>query len=87
VGDERIDAQGVLVTLTRAQTAWLSEMAAAERPPASPSELVRRLLDEAMAESVTAAGRRAHQLEVYRASGYSEHHPDYPRAPRDVGDA
>jgi hypothetical protein len=40
--------------------------------------VLRRLVDEAMAEGKALAGEREHQLEVYQASGYAEHHPDYP---------
>jgi hypothetical protein len=40
--------------------------------------MVAYLVERAMVASVGEDGKRAHQLEVYRASGYAEHHPDYP---------
>lgn len=81
VSDENNHPDGVFVPLTHAQASWLSETAASAHPPLSTCALVRKLLDEAIAESETAARRRTHQFEVYRASGYSEHHPDYPKPP------
>jgi hypothetical protein len=40
--------------------------------------MILRLIDQAIAEGQAAARRREEQLEIYRASGYPEHHPDYP---------
>ena len=68
----------VTVALTETQDAWLRRRAADQSPPVAPGEALRRILDEAIAASRATAERRARQLEVYRASGYPEHHPDYP---------
>lgn len=79
--EETSEAREVLVVLTDVQDRWLSETAAEQSPPLSVSELLGRILDEAIAESEAAARRRALQFETYRASGYPEHHPDYPNFP------
>jgi len=76
-----MDAAAVRTVLAVDQMAWLSKVAAEQTPPLSASTMLRRLVDEAMAESRASAGRRAEQLEIYRASGYPEHHPDYPDFP------
>jgi hypothetical protein len=68
----------VQVVLTDAQYFWLREAAGEEAPPLSTSQVLGRLVDQAIVAGDGAARRRAAQLEVYRASGYAEHHPDYP---------
>ncbi len=77
----------VTVVLTDAQYFRLREVAGEEVPPLSTSQAVGRLVDQAAATRRRAADRRAAQLEIYAASGYAEHHPDYPgrvAAPGDV---
>ena len=76
----------VAAVLSDAQLAWLSEIAARQSPPLSTKEMLGRLVDQAIADSRTTARRRADQLEIYRGSGYAEHHPDYPDFPRGLPD-
>jgi hypothetical protein len=71
----------VHVRLSDEQYAWLSDVAAAHKPPLSMNEVLRELVDQAIADGQAATLRRAEQLEIYRASGYAEHHPDYPDFP------
>jgi hypothetical protein len=73
----------VEVRLSDEQCAWLSEVAADHKPPLTTNEVLCQLVDQAIADGQAAALRRAEQLEIYRASGYAEHHPDYPDFPRD----
>ena len=80
--DTRELSGAVTISLSDAQVGWLAKRAAAETPPLSSVAMLSRLLDEAMADSKAVAGERKHQLEVYRASGYAEHHPDYPDPPQ-----
>jgi hypothetical protein len=61
-------------------------MAGAHVPPVSATAMLGRLIDEAMARQGESERHRAWQLEVYEASGYQEHHPDYPHLPRGVPD-
>jgi len=68
----------VKVVLTDAQYFWLREAAAQEVPPLSTSQVLGRLVDQETAAVRKTAQRRASQLEIYEASGYAEHHPDYP---------
>jgi hypothetical protein len=75
------------VALSDVQLAWLSKVAAEQAPPLSVNELLGRIVDDAIAQSKADARQRAERLEVYRASGYSEHHPDYPNVPREAADA
>ena len=77
----------VTLVLTDAQYFWLREVAGEEAPPLSTSQAVGRLVDQAATARRRAADRRETQLEIYTASGYAEHHPDYPSrvaAPGDV---
>jgi hypothetical protein len=73
----------VEVRLSDEQCAWLSEVAADHKPPLTTNEVLCQLVDQAITDGQAAALRRAEQLEIYRASGYAEHHPDYPDFPRD----
>jgi hypothetical protein len=66
------------VRLSSAQRDWLARAGDRERPSLDAGDMLVRVLDEAMLESDREADRREYQLEIYRASGYSEHHPDYP---------
>lgn len=70
------------VRLSDEEYAWLSKVAADHKPPLSTNEVLPELVDQAIADGQAAALRRAEQLEIYRASGYAEHHPDYPDFPR-----
>ncbi len=65
---------------------WIKRLANAEAPPVSESTMLARLIDEAIVRRREIARRRARQLEVYEASGYSEHHPDYPDLPQGLSD-
>ena len=76
----------VTLVLTDAQYFWLREAAGKETPLLSTSQTVGRLVDRAIAADRRAATHRAAQLEVYAASGYAEHHPDYPVRPADPSD-
>ena len=76
----------VKVVLSDAQYLWLRGSAADDTPPASTSRALGRLIDQAIAEERNQATRRAAQLEVYAASGYAEHHPDYPDRLSDPSD-
>lgn len=76
--DSTRQGAGLAVALTDVQTRWLVSAAAEATPPVSPGELLTAILDEAMTRAAEHARQRAHQLEMYEASGYSEHHPDYP---------
>ena len=66
---------------------WIQEMADAQAPPVSATAMLGHLVEEAMARHGDETRRREEQLEVYSASGYSEHHPDYPDLPRELLDA
>jgi hypothetical protein len=44
------------------------------------------IVDQPIAEGKAAVLRRAEQFEIYRASGYAEHHPDYPDFPGGLPD-
>jgi hypothetical protein len=68
------------VALTEPQERWLVSSAARATPRLSPAERLGQILDEAIAASDVGERSRAHRLEIYEASGYSEHHPDYPNA-------
>jgi len=68
----------VAVCLTADQLKWLEKRGAEHRPTLDAEGMVAYLVERAMVASVGEDGKRAHQLEVYRASGYAEHHPDYP---------
>jgi hypothetical protein len=76
--DTREPSGEVTIALSDVQLGWLAKRARAELPPVSTVAMLERLVDEAMAASKSVAHEREHQLEVYRASGYPEHHPDYP---------
>ncbi len=65
---------------------WITWRAEAESPPVSVTTMLGRLVDEAMAYHQEEKRLRAAKLEVFEASGYPEHHPDYPSLPRDVLD-
>lgn len=80
--DSREPSGDVTIALSDVQQGWLAKRAAAELPPLSTVAMLSRLVDEAMAESKAHAREREHQLEVYGASGYPEHHPDYPDPPQ-----
>jgi hypothetical protein len=71
----------VRVRLSDDRYAWLCDVAAEHKPPLSTDELLRQLVDQAIAEGKAAVLRRAEESEIYRASGYAEHHPDYPDFP------
>lgn len=85
--EELGEGSDVRVSLTDDQARWLGKTAAASRPPVDSSELLGRLVDDAIAKSETEARLRTWQLDVYQASGYPEHHPDYPDFPQAVSDA
>jgi uncharacterized damage-inducible protein DinB len=68
----------LVVGLTGVQNEWLKETAAEQSPPQSAGELLSKIVDQAMAQSEAAKERRSRQFEIFHASGYSEHHPDYP---------
>lgn len=72
--------------MSDAQLAWLGQLAAAQDPPLSTNEMLARIVDQAIVEGQAEARRRVEQLEIYRASGYAEHHPDYPGLPRGLSD-
>jgi hypothetical protein len=57
---------------------WIEQRAAEHVPPLSVTAMLGQLLDTAMVRHDERTRRRAWQLEVYEASGYPEHHPDYP---------
>lgn len=76
--DSRERSGEVTIALSDVQLGWLAKRAAEEMPPVSTVAVLGQLVDEAMAEGRALAGEREHQLEVYQASGYAEHHPDYP---------
>jgi hypothetical protein len=76
----------IRAVLSGVQLAWLSKAAAEQAPPLSAGTMLGRLVDQAIADSDAATRRRAEQLEIYRASGYREHHPDYPDLPRGLTD-
>jgi hypothetical protein len=75
------------VRVSAAQRDWLVEAGDREQPRVDPSGMLTRLVERAMNEGAREAHRRDHQLEVYRASGYAEHHPDYPNLPEGLSDA
>jgi hypothetical protein len=75
------------VRVSDAQHEWLIEAGKREQPSVDPSRMLARLVERAMSDSDDAQDRRDHQLEVYRASGYAEHHPDYPNLPERPADA
>jgi len=83
---EWADSRMVRVRLSDDRYAWLCEAAAEHKPPLSTDELLRQLVDQAIAEGKAAVLRRAEQFEIYRASGYAEHHPDYPDFPGGLPD-
>jgi hypothetical protein len=72
--------------LSDAQLDWIRRVAAAQTPPLSATGMLRLLVDEAVEKHDKMARRREEQLEIYRASGYAEHHPDYPHLPRGLTD-
>jgi hypothetical protein len=74
------------VRISEAQRAWLVEAGKREQPSLDASRMLARLLERAMSDSENEQDRRDHQLEVYRASGYAEHHPDYPNLPKRPAD-
>ena len=65
---------------------WIEQLAAAQAPPVSSTTMLGRLLEDAIGRQRESTRRRLQQLEVYDASGYSEHHPDYPNLPRGLPD-
>ena len=71
----------VIVRLDDAQLQWLAEQGAAQQPTLDAGAMLVRLVEHARATHEADTDRRAHQLEVYRVSGYPEHHPDYPNLP------
>jgi hypothetical protein len=83
---EWADSRMVRVRLSDDRYAWLCDAAAEHKPPLSTDELLRQLVDQAIAEGKAAVLRRAEQFEIYRASGYAEHHPDYPDFPGGLPD-
>lgn len=70
-----------VVSLSARHARWIVTMARDQSPPISTTSMLGRLLDDAISCEQERARQRAEQLEVYRASGYSEHHPDYPDFP------
>jgi len=50
--------------LSDEQQAWLSDVAADHKPPLSTNEVLRELVDQAIADGQAAAARRADQLEI-----------------------
>jgi hypothetical protein len=72
----------LVVHLNGAQLEWLEKQAAGQEPTLDASAMLTRLVEHAVAASEVDHDKRAHQLEVYRVSGYPEHHPDYPNVPR-----
>jgi hypothetical protein len=66
------------VRLDTAQHAWLRSAAEQERPPVGLADMVRLLIERGRAADDASLAHRQHQLEIYRASGFDEHHPDYP---------
>ncbi len=73
----------VRVILTDAHYLWLRDVAAQEMPQPTTSQVLERFIDQAIVDTGAAAQRRAEQLEIYRGSGYAEHHPDYPEVAGD----
>jgi hypothetical protein len=71
----------LVVGLNSAQLEWLSMQGAGQQPPLDATGMLTRLVERALTASEADADRRAHQLEVYRVSGWPEHHPDYPNLP------
>jgi hypothetical protein len=71
----------VVVGLNSAQLEWLEKQGAGQQPPLDATAMLTRLVECALTASEADADRRAHQLEVYRVSGWPEHHPDYPNLP------
>jgi hypothetical protein len=70
-----------VVSLSERHARWIAIAARDQSPPISKAMMLARLLDEAISREQARERRRADQLEVYRASGYPEHHPDYPDFP------
>ena len=80
------DVEVLSVVLNDPQLRWLTARAAEQEPALSAGTMLGRLVDEAMVEQREESRRREERLEVYRASGYPEHHPDYPDLPRGLSD-
>lgn len=74
------------VRVSGAQRDWLLTAGERERPRLDAGQMLARLVEQAMNDCERETHRRNHQLEVYRASGYAEHHPDYPNSPRRLAD-
>jgi hypothetical protein len=71
----------LVVRLNGAQLEWLEKLGADQQPTLDASAMLTRLVEHAVAADEADQDKRAHQLEVYRVSGYPEHHPDYPNVP------
>jgi hypothetical protein len=80
------DVEMLDVVLSDAQMGWIQTMAAEQTPAVDMRTMLGRVVDDAMARHDEDVRRRAERLEIYRASGYSEHHPDYPHVPRSLRD-
>ncbi len=76
IDDVRRSDRGV--ALSDLHVRWIEQRAAEHVPPLSASAMLGQLIDAAMVRHGERTQRRAWQLEVYEASGYPEHHPDYP---------
>jgi hypothetical protein len=70
-----------VLSLSERHARWIATMARAQSPPISTMMMLERLIDEAISDEQARERQRAERLEVYRASGYPEHHPDYPDFP------
>jgi hypothetical protein len=81
VQERSVSTHALSVRLSNAQLRWLEERGAEQQPTRDAGGMLTLIVERALAADALTAGRRAHQLEVYRASGYPEHHPDYPKLP------
>jgi hypothetical protein len=70
-----------VVSLSERHVRWIATMARAQSPAINATMMLATLLDEAISRQQARERQRAERLEVYRASGYPEHHPDYPDFP------
>jgi hypothetical protein len=70
-----------VVSLSERHARWIAARARAQSPPISAAMMLETLLDEAISREQARERKRAERLEVYQASGYPEHHPDYPDLP------
>lgn len=77
----------LVVCVSGVQRDWLARAGNREKPRLGASDMIMRLVELAMSAGELEARRRDHQLEVFGASGYAEHHPDYPNLPEELSDA